>query len=121
MNKLLRSILKTAVYFIDQADDVASDTRDRIIDRVDRVSSRVSDIADRGREMIYGESRTLRNIGAFAAGLGVGVAAGMLFAPAPGYETLNSMRNKVEGIGSRVRDRFSPGTAPRATGTEGGI
>jgi len=121
VNKLLRSILKTAVYIIDQAEDVTSDVRDRITDRADRVADRVSDIADGGRDVIYGEDHTLRHIGFFAAGVGVGVAAGMLFAPAPGEEIRSSMREKVEDIGNRVRDRFSPSTRSRATGTEGGI
>ena len=121
MNKLLRSILKTAVYIIDQADDVTSEVRDRITDRVDRVADRVSDITDRGRNVIYGESHTLRHVGFFAAGVGVGVAAGMLFAPAAGNEIRSSMREKVEDIGDRVRDRFTPSTRTRATGTEGGI
>jgi hypothetical protein len=31
------------------------------------------------------------------------------------------MREKVEDIGDRVRDRFTPRTRTRATGTEGGI
>ena len=121
MNKLLRSILKTAVYIIDQADDVTSDVRDRITDRADRVADRVSDIADRSKDAIYGEDHTLRHIGFFAAGVGVGVAAGMLFAPAPGEEIRSSMREKVEDIGDRVRDRFTPSTRTRGTGTEGGI
>lgn len=117
MNRLLRSILKTAIYIMDQADDVTSHVRHRM----DRVTDRVSDFADRGRDMIDSEDHTLRNIGIFAAGFGVGIAAGMLFAPAPGYETRNSMREKVEDIGGRVRDRFSSGTRARSTGTEGGI
>ena len=121
VNKLLRSILRTAVYFVDQADNVTSDVRNRIVDQVDRVSDRVSDIADRSREMIYGRDHTTRHIGVFAAGFGVGIAAGLLFAPAPGYETRSSMRARVEGIGNRVRHRFSPDTRPRVTGTEGGI
>jgi gas vesicle protein len=121
MNSFLKSILKTAVYILDQADGATSDVRDRISDRVDRVSDRVSDLTDRGKELIYGEDHTMRNIGVFAAGLGVGVAAGILFAPASGEETRGSVRDKVEDISDRVRDRFAPSTKRRATGTEGGV
>ena len=117
MNKLLKSILKTAVYIIDQADGVTSDVRDR----VESVSDRLADVADRGKDVIYGENHTLRNVGVFATGLGVGIAAGMLFAPASGDEIRSSMREKVEDIGGRVRDRFTPSSRRRATGTEGGI
>lgn len=123
MNRLLKSILKTAVYILDQTDNATADLRDRISDRADRVSDQVSEIAGRGREMIYGESHTWRNVGVFAAGLGVGVAAGILFAPASGDEIRSSVRDKVEDISDRVRDRFTPSTTTRtrATGTEAGI
>jgi hypothetical protein len=117
VNKLLKSILKTAVYIIDQADGVTSDVRDR----VESVSDRLADVADRGKEVIYGESHAWRNVGVFAVGLGVGIAAGILFAPASGEEIRSTMREKVEDIGERVLDRFTPSTRTRATGTEGGI
>jgi gas vesicle protein len=117
VNKLLKSILKTAVYIIDEADSAASDVRNR----VERVSDRVADLADQGRDVIYDEDHTLRNIGILAAGFGVGIAAGILLAPASGEETRSSMREKVEDIGERVRNRFTPRTRTRSTGTEGGI
>jgi gas vesicle protein len=118
---LLKSILKTAFYIIDQTDRAAADVRDRVSEHVDRVSDQVSDLADQGRRVVYGESHTLRNTLIFAAGFGVGVGAGILFAPAKGEELRNSMREKVEDIGDRVRERFTTKTGVRATGTEGGI
>lgn len=119
-SNLLKSILKTTVYILDQVDR-ATDVRDRVSDRVDRVSSRVSDLADQARDVIYGEDHTLRNVLLFTAGVGVGLGAGILLAPASGEELRNSMREKVEDIGDRVRGRFSSGTGARSTGTEGGI
>src|ERR1700746_2467669 len=102
VSKLLKSILKTAVYILDQTDRTASDIRDRVSERVDRVSGRVSDLADQGRDVIYGEDHTLRHILLFAAGLGVGVSAGILLAPSSGEELRTSMRERVEDIGDRV-------------------
>jgi YtxH-like protein len=119
-SNLLRSILRTTAYILDQVDR-ASDVSDRVSDRVNRVSSRVSDMAGQARDVIYGEDHTLRNILLFTAGVGVGVGAGILLAPSSGEELRNSMREKVEDIGDRVRGRFSSGTGSRATGTEGGI
>ena len=121
MSNLLKSILKTAVYILDQTDRAAADVRDRVSEHVDRVSDRVSDLADQGREVIYGDDHTLRHILLFAAGLGVGVTAGILLAPSSGEELRSSMREKVEDIGDRVRGRFSSSTGSRGTGTEGGI
>jgi gas vesicle protein len=121
VNKYLKSILKTALYIMDQYDSASSGLRDRVSDSTERVSDRISDIADRGREMIYGEDHTMRNILVFAAGVGVGIGAGMLLAPASGEELRSNVREKVQDIGDRVRDRFTTETPRRTTGTEGGI
>jgi len=118
LNNLLKSILKTAVYFIEQSDRVASDLRDRVSDEYDGASDRVSDLRDRAQDLYAGESHTLRNVLTFAAGVGVGIGAGMLLAPASGEEIRSSIGDKVQDIGDRVRDRFSS-EARNATGTEG--
>jgi gas vesicle protein len=118
VTKLLKSILKTAVYILDQADNAASDMRDHVSDQVGRVSDQVSEFTDRGRRAIYGEDHTLRNVLTFAAGLGVGLGAAVLFAPASGEETRSSVRDKVQDIGDQVRQRFSTSSGPRPTGTE---
>jgi YtxH-like protein len=120
MNRMLKSILRTAMYVMDQIDN-ASDLRDRAGRFSDQVSDRFSDMADTGRRVIYGEDHTLRNIGIFAAGFGVGIGAGLLLAPASGTETRDNIRDRVQDIGERVRDRISPGVKARASGTEGGI
>jgi len=99
----LKSILKTAVYILDQTDRTAADVRDRVSGHVDRVSNRVSDLADQGKSVIYGEDHTLRHVLLFTAGLGVGLGAGILLAPSSGEELRSSMREKVEDIGDRVR------------------
>jgi hypothetical protein len=119
MNKLLKSILKTAVCLMDQADNAASDVRDRVVDRMDQVADQVSELTDRGRKAIYEEEdHTMRNILTFAVGLGIGIGAGILFAPASGEDTRNSVRDRVEDIGDKMRQRFSGGITPRPTGTE---
>lgn len=118
LNNLLKSILKTAVYFIEQSDRVANDLRDRVSDGYDSASDRVSDLRDRAQGLYEGESHTLRNVLTFAAGVGVGIGAGMLLAPASGEQIRSSIGDKVQDIGDRVRDRFSS-EARTATGTEG--
>ena len=116
MNNLIRSILKTAVYFLDQTDRFTSDVRDRVAEGVDRASDRVSDLRERAEDLYSGEDHTVRNVLTFAAGVGVGLGAALLFAPARGEEIRGQIGDKVQDIGDRVRQRFSSRTS---TGTEG--
>ena len=107
LNSVLKSILKTAVYLMDQTADT-----------VDRASSRASDMAENARDAIYPrEDHTLRNVLAFAAGVGVGIGAGMLLAPSSGEELRNNITDKVQEITNRVSSRADD----YSTGTEGGI
>ncbi|HZQ96649.1 MAG TPA: YtxH domain-containing protein [Candidatus Sulfotelmatobacter sp.] len=106
LNNVVKSILKTAVYLMDQTSDT-----------VERASSRASDFADDAREALYPrEDHTLRNFLAFAAGIGVGVGAGMLLAPSSGEELRNNLSEKVQEISNKVKNR----TESYSTGTEGG-
>jgi YtxH-like protein len=116
MNKLLKSFLKTAVYLLDQAEDVADDVRGRVADRVERASDRVSDLRDRAHDLYAGEDHTLRNILTFAAGVGVGAVTAMLLAPGSGEETRGQIGERVHAIGGKMRERFSE---TQRTGTEG--
>lgn len=107
LNNLVKSILKTAVYIMDQTSE-----------QVDRASERASEIADDARNAIYPrEDHTLRNLLAFAAGIGVGVGAGMLLAPSSGTELRSNISDKVQEIGNKVRNRADT----YSTGTEGGV
>src|SRR5258708_33034316 len=80
MKNLIKSILKTAVYFLDQTDRFAVDLRDRVSDTVDRaadrVSDRVSDLRDQAQELYEGEGHTMRNVLTFAAGVAEGADGG---------------------------------------------
>ncbi|MGC2538345.1 MAG: YtxH domain-containing protein, partial [Candidatus Sulfotelmatobacter sp.] len=116
MNNLIRSILKTAAYFLDQTDRFTSDVRDRVAEGVDRAADRVSDLRKQAEDLYSGEDHTVRNVLTFVAGVGVGIGAAMLFAPASGKETRSQIGDKVQEIGGRVRERFSTRTS---TGTEG--
>ena len=92
MNRFLNSLLKTGVCLMNQ-----------YYEQVDRASERVSDLMERGKDLVLEpEDHTLRNIISFAAGMGVGVGAGLLFAPASGSDTRNSLRDKVQDLGRRA-------------------
>ena len=123
-NNVLKSILKTAVCFLDQSGETANDARERIAsgfdrasDRIsdfgERASDRISDVGDRVRSIYRGDDHTMRSVLMFAAGIAVGACAGMLLAPASGEETRGAISDKVEEFRGQVRNRVS-----RATGTE---
>jgi hypothetical protein len=106
-NSILRSLLKTAVYIMDQT-----------AEQVDRASDRASEIADEARTAIFPEEdHTLRNVLVFAAGVGIGVGAGLLLAPASGEDIRNSISEKVQDIRDQVKGRVSKRNYD-ATGTE---
>jgi gas vesicle protein len=104
IDRFVKSILKSIVYIMDET-----------ADRVDRVSDRATEFAENTRSAIYpSEGQTRRNIASFAAGIGVGVAAGMLLAPSSGAELRNSISDKVQNISDKVRGRSDA----YATGTD---
>ena len=116
MNNLIRSILKTAVYFLDQTDRFTSDVRSRVADGVDRAAGRVADLREQAEDLYSGNDHTARKVLTFVAGVGVGIGAALLFAPASGEELRGQIGDKVHDIGDRVRQRFTTRTS---TGTEG--
>lgn len=91
MNKYLKLLLKTAACVVDQS-----------VAQVDRASDRVSELMDRGKEVIHPEDHRLRNALSFAAGLGVGLGAAILFAPASGKETRSSITQQMQQIRARA-------------------
>src|SRR5215469_8008671 len=113
MNKFLKSLLKTGLYWVGQADRGTADIRDRVTDRVEGLSDRMRR-ASRGEE-----DRTVRNAISFAAGVGVGVGLGILFAPASGDETRSSVAEHVRDVGGRIQKHVAPelGVEQAATGT----
>ena len=92
MNKYLRLLLQTAACVMDQS-----------AAQVDRASDRVSELVDRGKKIIHHEDHRLRNVLSFAAGLGVGLGAAILFAPASGEATRGSITQQMQQIRARAR------------------
>lgn len=98
MNKFLKSLLRTAICVMDQYSEQVDRASDRVSGMVDRGRDRVSEMVDRGREVIYPENHELRNILSFAAGVGIGIGAGILLAPSSGKEIRSSIKEKVRNI-----------------------
>lgn len=112
MHKLLKSVLRTAVYLLEQSAAAAGDMRER-------VSDGVSDLRDRTQSLYAHRGHTVYHVISFGAGLGLGIGIGILFAPVSGEEKRNSIAEKGRDIGEQVRDRFSREVEKAATGTDG--
>jgi gas vesicle protein len=117
VNKFVRSLLNIGLTALELSDRAASEIRDQVKDRVEDISDRVEDLSDRTRRAVgLEQSHALQYTLSFVAGVGVGIGVGMLLAPASGEETRNTIAEKVQDTGERVRDRFS--SSMGATGTE---
>src|SRR5262249_45743263 len=93
LDKVVKSILKSVVYMMDEA-----------ADRVDRVSDRASDFADNARRVIYpNEGNTTRHLMSFPVALGVGTAAGVLPPPPSGEKLRQKIGKKVKNISGKSR------------------
>ena len=87
LNRLLKSLLQTGVYIMDQATG-----------HVERASDRASQLADQAKSIIHPkDDHTLRNILSFSVGVGLGVGAGILLAPSSGAEIRGSIIDMVKG------------------------
>jgi hypothetical protein len=113
-NRLLKSLLKTTVYILDQT----AEQVDRVVDRTSEIRDQAKRVIDSAATAIQPqrEDHTLRNLVSFVAGLGLGVGAGMLLAPASGVELRSSISDRVKDISDKVKERVS--TQKVATGTE---
>jgi gas vesicle protein len=108
MNRVLKSLLKSAIYIMDETNE-----------QVERVSNRVSQVADETKNVFYpDEDHTLRNAFSFAAGIGLGLGLGVLLAPASGAELRSSISEKIHCVGDTGRDRFSSDSLSGPTGTD---
>ena len=92
VNKYLKLLLKTAACVVDQS-----------VAQMDRASDSVSGLVDRGKEMIHPEDHRLRNALSFATGVGIGLGAAILFAPASGDATRSSITQQLQEIRARAR------------------
>jgi len=137
MNNFLKLLLGTGLYLLEQTDQSTRKIRDRAADNLndlrDRASGNLNDLRDfaqdkyetasdrvsRASRAIRGEddSQFVSSALSLAAGVGIGLAIGMILAPASGEETRNAIADKVHVFGDRMRQRFS--SEQESTGTNG--
>jgi hypothetical protein len=87
--------------------------RDRLGDKIDSVSERAKDAYEtasgrvrKASRAITGEDHSgISSTAALLAGLGVGVALGILFAPASGEQVRRNIAESAREFGGRIRSR----------------
>jgi hypothetical protein len=125
MNKLLKMLLGSGLYLLEQSDRT-TDVRDRAARKIDDlrdvVQRKYEEAADRvakaSRAIRGEENHALANALRLAAGIGVGVGVGLLFAPASGQDTRRAIAGSVQQFRTKVRKRVSSERA-RATANAG--
>ncbi len=102
--------------------DLLDLVRDRAADHAESLSETAKDVYDtaRGRvrnasRAITGEDRSgLGSAAALVLGVGVGVALGIVFAPASGEQVRRNIGDAFQKVGGRIRSRV--GGEPRESG-----
>jgi hypothetical protein len=125
MKKLLKTLLGTSLYLLEQSDG-AQNGRDRAARKIDDLRDVVQHKYDDAANRVARASRAIRgqdnqalgNALRLAAGIGVGVGLGVLFAPASGRQTRDAVAVSIQNFGSRVRKQAFSERA-RATSNAG--
>jgi hypothetical protein len=115
-NPLLSILVGTGLYLLDPV-------RDRLADQIDSLSDRAKDVLDSASGRVRKVSRGITvedrsGIGSTAAlflGVGVGVALGILFAPASGEQIRRNIAGTFQEFGGRIRTRVSGESGGTAT------
>jgi hypothetical protein len=107
-DKLLNLLVGAGMYLLDPV-------RDRLGDQIDSVSEKAKDVYEEASGRVRKASRAmtgedhsgLGSVAALLAGVGVGVALGILFAPAPGEQMRRNIADTAREFGGRIRSRVS--------------
>jgi gas vesicle protein len=124
MNKLLKLLLGTGLYLLEQSDNTTKNVRDRAVEQIDdlrnaaqqKYETAANRVARASRAIRGDDNDLLRSALFFAAGTGIGIGVGLILAPASGEETRSEIAGRVRDIGDKVRRQFSDEDIP-ATGT----
>jgi YtxH-like protein len=117
MNNFLKLLLGTGIYLLEQSDQSTKKVRDRAVDNLsdlrDFAQEKYETAADRvsrASRAIRGDDGQVGNALSLAAGVGIGVALGLIFAPASGEETRSAIADKVHIFGGKVKEQWATGT-----------
>ena len=126
MSKFLKLLLGTGLYLLEQSDQSTRKIRDRAAENLNDLRDLAQDKYETATGRVSKASRAIRgddgqfvsNALSMAAGVGIGLAVGIIFAPASGEQTRSAIVDKVHTFGDRVKQQFSSADLG-PTGTNG--
>ncbi len=126
MNNLLKLLLGTGLYLLEQSDQSTRKIRDRAAGNLSDLRDFAQDKFETATDRVSKASQALRgddnqivgNALSLAAGVGIGLALGVIFAPASGRQVRSAIADKVHVFGDKVRQQFSS-TDFDSSGTNG--
>jgi hypothetical protein len=112
MKKLLKMLLGTSLFLLEQSDR-ANNLRHRAARKIDDLGDVVQHNYEDAAERVAKASRAIRGEDNQALGnalrLAAGIGVGLLFAPASGQETRSAIAGSVEQFRNRVQKRVFSG------------
>ncbi len=126
MNNVLKLLLGTGLYLLEQSDQSTRKIRDRAAGNLSDLRDLAQDKYEAATDRVSKASRAIRgddsqivgNALSLAAGVGIGLALGVIFAPASGEQVRSAIADKVHVFGDKVRRQFSSEDLD-STGTNG--
>ncbi len=123
MNRLLKGLLGAGLYLLEQSELASRTARERAVDQFEDLRDSAEDRMREAARRVSKASRAIRgkdtspamSILFFTAGFGVGMGAGLLFAPASGADVRSAMSGKVQ----EFTGKFKTDSEPYSTGTRG--
>jgi murein DD-endopeptidase MepM/ murein hydrolase activator NlpD len=123
VNKFLKGLLGAGLYLLEQSELASRSARERAVDQFEdlrdsaeaRMREATRRVSKASRAIQGKDDSPLTNFLLFTAGFGVGVGAGLLFAPASGADVRSAMSGKVQ----EFTGKFKTPAEPYSTGTRG--
>jgi hypothetical protein len=123
VNRFLKGLLGAGLYLLEQSELASRTARERAVDQFEDLRDSAEDRMREAARRVSNASRAIRGKDAspvmsfllFAAGIGVGMGAGLLFAPASGADVRSAMSGKVK----EFTGKFKTDSEPYSTGTRG--
>ena len=107
-DSLLDLLVGAGLYLLDPVRERVADHIDTVSDKAKEVYEEASGRVRKASRAITGEeSSGLSSTVALFLGVGVGVALGILFAPAPGEQVRRNIAETAREFGGRIRSRVS--------------
>jgi len=111
MNKYLKALLGAGLYLLEQSEHASRSAREHAVDQFEELRDSAEDRIRSAARRVNRASRAIQgkdpspvtSFLLFAAGISVGIGAGLLFAPASGADVRSAVSGKVQEFAGKYR------------------